>query len=341
MSPKKAAPRILDATLRDGSHAIGHRFTPEQVAAIAGGLDAAGIDAVGVGHGDGLGGSSRHFGVALYEDSELHRTARDAMRRAVLTVTLVPGIGTKEDLREAHEQGAGRVRIATHCTEADIAIQHIELARELGMEVHGDLMMPHMREAAELVEQARIMADAGAEAVFVMDSAGALLPDGMRERVAAFRSGLPSEVEVGVHAHENLAMGVANTIAAIAEGATLADGCLGGLGAGAGNCRTEVLVAVLDRLGYATGEDLWLLQDLVEEEVRPLMDPPPTIDSLTLTLGYAGVASSLLTPSQRAADRFGVQARDVIVELGNRHAVSGQEDLAIAIAADLAPVDRA
>jgi 4-hydroxy 2-oxovalerate aldolase len=326
--------RILDATLRDGSHAIRHRFTPAQVREIAGGLDAAGVYAIGVGHGDGLGGSSLQLGLALHSDEELIAAAASVIEHARLAVTLVPGIGTKDHLRRAAALGARLVRIATHCTEADVSVQHIALARELGLEVHGDLMLPHLTDPASLAEQAAIMAGAGAQGVYLMDSAGALLPDDVRVRIAALRTRLEPDVALGMHAHDNLSLAIANTLAAVEEGATLADGCLVGLGAGAGNARTEVIAAVLERAGVETGLDLFALQDLADQVVRPI--GAPVIDRLTATLGYAGVPSSLLLPAGRAAERFGVDAREVLVSLGRRGAVTGQEDLVIELAGQLA-----
>jgi 4-hydroxy 2-oxovalerate aldolase len=325
--------RILDATLRDGSHAIRHRFTPEQVREIASGLDLAGVYAIGVGHGDGLGGSSLQLGLSLHSDEELIAAAASVIEHARLAVTLVPGIGTKDHLRRAAALGARLVRIATHCTEADVSVQHIALARELELEVHGDLMLPHLTDPASLAEQAAIMAAAGAQGVYLMDSAGALLPDDVRARVSAMRARLGPDVALGMHAHDNLSLAIANTLAAVEEGATLADGCLVGLGAGAGNARTEVIAAVLERAGFETGLDLFALQDLADQVVRPI--GAPVIDRLTATLGYAGVPSSLLLPAGRAAERFGVDAREVLVSLGRRGAVTGQEDLVIELARQL------
>jgi 4-hydroxy-2-oxovalerate aldolase len=326
--------RVLDATLRDGSHAIRHRFTTEQVRTIAGGLDAAGVYAIGVGHGDGLGGSSLQLGLSLHTDEELISAAASVISRARLAVTLVPGIGTKDHLRGAAALGARLVRIATHCTEADVSVQHIALARELDLEVHGDLMMPHLTDPAGLAEQAAIMVGAGAQGVYVMDSAGALVPDEVRRRISAIRARLGPDVALGVHAHDNLSLAVANTLAGIEEGATLVDGCLVGLGAGAGNARTEVLAAVLERVGIDTGLDVFALQDLADQVVRPV--GAPVIDRLTATLGYAGVPSSLLLPAGRAAERFGVDAREILVGLGRRSAVTGQEDLAVELAIEIA-----
>jgi 4-hydroxy 2-oxovalerate aldolase len=325
--------RLTDSTLRDGSNAIRHRFTPDQVAEIAGGLDRAGMHTISVGHGEGLGASSLQYGQGLHPDDDLVAAAAAAIERADLAVIMLPGIGTKRHIESARERGATMARVSTHCTEADVGIQHIGLARSLGMEVYGDLMMSHMASPATLAVQARIMQDAGAGAVYLMDSAGAMTMDEVRARVASLREAL--DVPVGLHGHNNHSLAVANTIAAIEEGASLADACLGGLGAGAGNCQMEALVAVLERLGIETGIDLWALQDLADHVVRPLMTRPPTIDRSTLTLGYAGVASTFLLPADRAAARFGVDARDLMVEVGRRRAVAGQEDLLIEIASGL------
>jgi 4-hydroxy 2-oxovalerate aldolase len=345
MNPSDGAPRIrlLDSTLRDGSHGIRHRYTPEQVTLIAGRLDDAGVHAIGVGHGDGLGASSIQYMRSLHTDEELLRAARGAIRTARLAVTFQPGIGTSRQLEGAAELGADLVRIATHCTEADIAVQHIRLSRDLGMDVHGDLMMPHMTSPGKLAEQARIMVDAGATGVHIMDSAGALTMDDVRPRIAVMLAelgGPGGDAEVGIHAHQNLSLAVANTVVAFQEGATLADACLAGAGAGAGNCQLEALVAVLGKLGIETGIDLWTLEDVADTIVRPIMTAPPVVDRTTLTQGYAGVPGSFLHHAARAAERFGVDARDVLVEVGRRQSVSGQEDLVIEVAARLAAARR-
>jgi 4-hydroxy 2-oxovalerate aldolase len=332
--------RLLDSTLRDGSHGIRHRYTPEQVKLIAGALDEAGMHSIGVGHGDGLGASSIQYMRSLHSDDELLSTARAAIRRARLAVTFQPGIGTKRHLERAAELGADLVRIATHCTEADIAIQHIRLSRDLGMDVHGDLMMPHMTSPEKIAEQARIMVDAGATGVHIMDSAGALTMDDVKARIAAMLQEFGGEAEAGIHAHQNLSLAVANTLVAFQEGATLADACLAGAGAGAGNCQMEALVAVLDKLGIQTGIDLWKLEDIADSIVRPIMTTPPTVDRTTLTQGYAGVPGSFLHHASRAAERFGVDARDLLVEVGRRRSVGGQEDLLLEVAARLAEARR-
>jgi 4-hydroxy 2-oxovalerate aldolase len=328
--------RLLDSTLRDGSHGIGHRYTPEQVETIAGRLDAAGVHSIGVGHGDGLGASSIQYMRSAYDEDELTAAARRAIKNAKLAVTFQPGIGTKRHLERARELGADLVRIATHCTEADISVQHIGLSRELGMDVHGDLMMPHMTTPETIAAQARTMVDAGAQGVHIMDSAGALTMDMVRARIGAMMAEFGAEAETGIHAHQNLSLAVANTLVAFEEGATLADACLAGAGAGAGNCPIEPLVAVLDLIGKPTGIDLWELQDLADHVVRPIFDRPPTVDRLTLTQGYAGVPGSFLLHAVRAGERFDVDARDILVEVGRRKSVGGQEDLIIEVAAELA-----
>ncbi|MGD0713986.1 MAG: 4-hydroxy-2-oxovalerate aldolase [Gaiellaceae bacterium] len=328
--------RIVDATLRDGSHAVSHTFSPDNVRRVCAQLDQAGIYAIEVGHGDGLAGSSIQYGRSQHSDLELVTAAAEVIEHAYLAVLLLPGIGTKEELASAHDAGATMVRVATHCTEADIAQQHIGLGREMGMKTVTFLMMAHMIPPEKLAEQAKLMESYGAEAVYVTDSAGALTMDGAQARVAALRDALDAQTEVGIHAHNNLGLAVANTVVAIEAGATFADGCLTGLGAGAGNCQTEVLVAVLDRLGYETGINLWALEDVAEETVRPLQKHPQVIDRIGLTLGYAGVYSSFLLHARRASERFGVDARDILVELGRRGVVGGQEDMIIDAAVELA-----
>lgn len=332
--------RLTDSTLRDGSHALSHRYTTEQVASIVRGLDAAGVPVIEVSHGDGLGGSSFNYGFSGTDERELVSAAVAAATRARIAVLLLPGIGVADDLRDMADRGVQVARIATHCTEADIAIQHIGLSRDLGMDVHGDLMMPHMTSPEKIAEQARVMVDAGATGVHIMDSAGALTMDEVKARLAAMLREFGGEAEAGIHAHQNLSLAVANTVVAIQEGATLADACLAGAGAGAGNCQMEALVAVLERIGIPTGIDLWKLEDVADAIVRPIMRTPPTVDRTTLTQGFAGVPGSFLHHAARAAERFGVDARDVLVEVGRRKSVAGQEDLLIEVAAGLAAKQR-
>jgi 4-hydroxy 2-oxovalerate aldolase len=342
--PQAAAPndqvvrryRLTDSTLRDGSHALAHRFTVDQAGAIAGALDRAGVPVIEVSHGDGLGGSSFNYGFSAVDERDLIAAAAGAVRSAKIAVLLLPGIGLADDLEIVAEAGASVARIATHCTEADIAIQHLRTARDLGLETVGFLMMAHMIEPSGLLEQARIMEDAGAECVYVVDSAGALTTSAARARVAELKAGLRPETQVGIHAHNNLSLAVANSIGAVVEGVDQVDGCSRGLGAGAGNCPTEVLIAVSDRLGYETGVDLLAAMDVAEDVVRPLMAREQVIDRAALTLGYAGVYSSFLLHAERAAARFGVDVREILLELGRRRVVGGQEDMIVDVALELA-----
>jgi 4-hydroxy-2-oxovalerate aldolase len=327
---------IADSTLRDGSHAKRHQFMVDEVRAVAAGLERAAVPVIEVSHGDGLGGSSFNYGLSRVSEYELIEAAAAELKRARLAVLLLPGIGVKSDLVKAHDLGASVARIATHCTEADIANQHIALGRELGMTVVGFLMMAHMVSPAELLAQALIMASAGAQVVYVTDSAGALLPDQVSARTGALRRGLPVDVEVGFHGHQNLYCGVANSLAAIAAGATWIDGCTCGMGAGAGNTPTEVLAAVCDLAGITTGVDTFTLMDVAQEIVAPLLPKPQVVDRSALILGYAGVYSSFLLHAERAATQFGVSVKEILIEVGRRKAVGGQEDLIIQVAAELA-----
>jgi 4-hydroxy 2-oxovalerate aldolase len=325
---------ITDSTLRDGSHAMSHQFTMEQVLDIVKGLDEAGVPFVEISHGDGLGGSSVQYGFSREDERDHIEAAAALAKRSNLAVLLLPGIGTKEDLKEARANGAKMARIATHVTEADISAQHIGLAREMGMETVGFLMMSHMEPPKKIAEQGKLMESYGAQCVYVVDSAGAMTETMARERVRALRDAV--QVEVGMHAHNNLGLSVANSIAAVEEGAVRIDGCSCGLGAGAGNTPTEVLVAVLEKMGYDTGIDLYRLMDVAEMIVRPIMPRPQIIDRDGLVLGYAGVYSSFLLHAKRASERFGVEARDILMELGRRRVVGGQEDMIVDVAVELA-----
>jgi 4-hydroxy 2-oxovalerate aldolase len=331
--------RLTDSTLRDGSHALAHRFTPEQAGAIAGALDRAGIPVIEVSHGDGLGGSSFQYGFSARDERDLIRAAAEAVTDARLAVLLLPGIGVADDLRVVRELGVSVARIATHCTEADISTQHIATAKSLGMEVVGFLMMAHMIEPSELLEQARLMESYGADCVYVVDSAGAMTTEDARLRVRALKDGLRPETQVGIHAHNNLSLAVANSVGALEEGADQVDGCSRGLGAGAGNCPTEVLVAVSQKLGYRTGVDPLQIMDVAEDVVRPIMPREQIINRSALTLGYAGVYGSFLLHAERAAERFGVDAREILLELGRRRVVGGQEDMIVDVALELANRD--
>lgn len=325
--------RIVDTTLRDGSHSVAHQFSEDDIRSIAEGLDHAHIDTLEVTHGDGLGGSSIQYGRGKLSDQEALRTAHAVMRKSKLAVLLLPGVGVKDDLEMAYAEGARTVRVATHITEADISEQHMRLARDIGMEVMGFLMLSHMEAPAKLVEQAKLMESYGATTVYVVDSAGAMVPDEVRSRVGALKSALGCNV--GFHAHNNLGLAIGNSLAAIEEGATVVDGSLAGLGAGAGNTATEVLVAVLHKSGYETGVDLYGVMDAAENLVRPLLNRPQVIDKAALSLGYAGVYSSFLLHTFRAAERLGVDPRDVLIELGKRRVVGGQEDMILAVGMEL------
>jgi 4-hydroxy-2-oxovalerate aldolase len=329
--------RILDTTLRDGSHSVAHRFTPQQVATLARMLDEAGVWAIAVGHGDGLGAASRQYGFGAHPDAELLAAAAAVIERAELAVALLPGIGTKEDLRAAREAGATLVRVSTVITEADIGIQHLGLARELGMTAHSHLNMAAIASVVQTVASARTVVAAGSTAVYLVDTAGAFLPDDVRARVAALRDALDDSIAIGIHEHNNLSLAVANSVAAVQEGATIVDVALAGMGAGAGNCQAEALVAVLHRLGYETGVDLFALQDAADDYVRSeLMPGPIVVNRLTATMGYANVPASFLLHVIRAAERFGVDPREIILALGERHAVTGQEDMILEVAGSLA-----
>ncbi len=330
---------VLDATLRDGSHPMKHQITREQIAAVAAGLDAAGLEYIEVSHGDGLGGSSIVYGRSLLGDEEMLEAASPAVRKGKLTVLLLPGIGTQEDLEMARRHGARAVRVATHVSEADIGEQHIGLARKMGMEAFGFLMMAHMAPPEQVAEQARLFESYGANAVYVADSAGTMLPEDARARVRAVVEAV--RIPVGFHAHNNLTMAAANSVAAVEAGATWVDGTCKGLGAGAGNTQTEVLVGVLERLGYETGVDFYQVMDVAEEVVGPMMLRPQLVDKPALLMGYAGVYSSFLLHATRAAERFGVDARDVLVELGRRRLVGGQEDMIVDVAYRLAQEKKA
>lgn len=324
---------ILDVSLRDGSHSVRHSFTAEQVRAAAKGLNAAGIRYFEVTHGDGLGGSSLQYGLSKVDELKLIEAAVEEATSSVVSVLLIPGIGTKQDLQAAASIGAKMVRIATHVTEADVAAQHIGLGRELGLKTVGFLMMAHMAPVEKIVEQAKLFESYGAEVVYVTDSAGALLPHEVTARVAALKDAL--QCDIGFHAHNNLSMALANTIAAIEAGANFIDGSLRALGAGAGNTQTEVMVAVLEKLGYQTSIDLYKLIDVANEVIAPLMQQPQEISGSSLVLGYAGVYSSFLLHAQKAAQQFGVDERDILMELGQRKTVGGQEDLIYEVAQQL------
>ncbi|MFM2406095.1 MAG: 4-hydroxy-2-oxovalerate aldolase 4 [Pseudomonadota bacterium] len=318
---------LHDMTLRDGMHPKRHLMTLAQMVDIATGLDAAGVPLIEVTHGDGLGGASVNYGLPAHTDEAYLGAVIPRLTQAKVSALLIPGIGTVDHLRMAHGLGVHTIRVATHCTEADVSEQHIGAARQLGLDTVGFLMMSHMAGPQQLVEQARLMEGYGAHCVYVTDSAGHMLPEDVSARIGAVRAALKPETEIGFHGHHNLAMGVANSVAAIRAGATRIDAAAAGLGAGAGNTPLEVLVAVLDRMGLHTGVDVWRIQDVAEDRVLPIMDFPIRIDRDALTLGYAGVYGSFLLFAKRAAARYGLSARDILVELGRRKMVGGQEDM--------------
>ncbi|KAA8674088.1 4-hydroxy-2-oxovalerate aldolase [Clostridium sp. HV4-5-A1G] len=324
---------LVDTTLRDGSHAVSHEYDVEQVKAIVSGLDKAGIKYIELSHGDGLAGSSYNYGWSKTSEEELLKAASDVIEKANLTVLLLPGIGTIEDLKMASHYGAKVVRVATHVTEADISEQHIGMAKKLGMMAVGFLMMTHMAPVEKVVEQAKLLESYGADYVNIADSAGAMLPEQVTDRISAVVDAL--NVPVGFHAHNNLTLATANSLAAIKAGATFIDGACRGLGAGAGNAQIEVLAGLLQKLGYETGVDFYKIMDVAEDIVEPIMKRPQVVRNAPLMLGYSGVYSSFLLHTYNAAKRFNLDPRDILVELGKRKMVGGQEDMIIDVAYEL------
>ncbi len=329
---------LQDVTLRDGMHAIRHQYDKDKIQEIALKLDKAGVDAIEIAHGDGLAGGSFNYGFGKHTDWEWLQGIKEQLTHAKLTTLILPGIATIHDLKKARDLGVESVRIATHSTEADIAPQHIEAAKKLGMDVGGFLMMSHMNEPKKLAAQAKIMEGAGADCVYVVDSAGALLMNGVVDRIKAFRDILNDKTEIGIHCHHNLSLGVANTIVAFENGANRMDASLAGMGAGAGNCPLEVLVAVLNKMETTHNADLFQLMDIADDVIRPLQTRPVRVDRETLSLGYAGVYSSFLLHSERAAEKYGLDTRSILVELGKRKMVGGQEDMIVDVALDMARI---
>ncbi len=326
--------RLNDTTLRDGSHSVRHQYTEQQVRQVVRALDDANIELIEVTHGDGLGGSSFNYGFSKVSDLDLIEAAVDEARNAKIAALLLPGLGTIADLKEAHARGAGMVRIATHCTEADVAVQHFHAARELGMETGGFLMLSHRIGPAELAKQARIMVDAGCQCVFVVDSAGALIMNEAKDRVSALYDAIGDDAQVGFHGHQNMSFGVANSVLAVEAGASQIDGSLAGLGAGAGNTPTEVAAVAFERLGTETGVDTDKILDAAEV-LKNMVDRLPSMDRGSIVQGQMGVYNSFLLHAERASERYGIPTPEILAEVGRRGYVGGQEDMIIEVALDL------
>jgi 4-hydroxy-2-oxovalerate/4-hydroxy-2-oxohexanoate aldolase len=318
---------LHDMSLRDGMHAKRHQISLDEMVSIASAMDEAGMPLIEVTHGDGLGGRSLNYGFPAHSDEEYLSAVVPKMKNAKISALLLPGIGTVDHLKMARDCGVSTIRVATHCTEADVSEQHIGMAAKMEMDTVGFLMMAHMVSPEKILEQAKLMVSYGANCIYATDSAGYMLPDDVTARIGLLRAELPKEVEIGFHGHHNMGMAIANSLAAIEAGASRIDGSVAGLGAGAGNTPLEVFCAVLDRMGVETGVDLYKIMDVAEDLIVPIMDQPIRVDRNALTLGYAGVYSSFLLFAERAEKKYGISARDILVELGRRGTVGGQEDM--------------
>jgi 4-hydroxy-2-oxovalerate/4-hydroxy-2-oxohexanoate aldolase len=336
MNLKGIKVKTHDMSLRDGMHPKRHQITIEQMKTIAKGLDEAGVPLIEVTHGDGLGGASVNYGFPAASDEEYLRAVIPLLKQAKVSALLLPGIATVDHLRMAADCGIGTIRVATHCTEADVAEQHISLGRKMGLDTVGFLMMAHMIEPKQLIEQALLMESYGANCLYITDSAGYMLPDDVTARIALLREKAKPETEIGFHGHHNLSMGISNSLAAVEAGARRIDCACGGMGAGAGNTPLEVFIAVCNRMGIETGVDVFKISDVAEDLVTPILDFPVRIDRNSLTLGYAGVYSSFLLFAKRAQERYGVSAREILLELGRKKMVGGQEDMIEDTAMDMA-----
>lgn len=332
---------LHDMSLRDGMHAKRHQISLEQMVSVASAMDAAGMPLIEVTHGDGLGGASVNYGFPAHTDEAYLKAVVPHMKQAKISALLLPGIGTVDHLKMARDCGVHTIRVATHCTEADVSQQHIGMAAKMGMDTVGFLMMAHMITPEKVLEQAKLMVNYGANCIYCTDSAGYMLPDEVSAKIGLLRAELPTEIEIGFHGHHNMGMAIANSLAAIEAGAVRIDGSVAGLGAGAGNTPLEILVAVLNRMGAETGIDLYKIMDVAEDLVVPMMDQPIRVDRDSLTLGYAGVYSSFLLFAQRAEKKYGVSARDILVELGRRGTVGGQEDMIEDLALTMAKAKQA
>ena len=341
MDLKGKSVKLHDMCLRDGMHAKRHQITTEQMVSVATALDEAGVPLIEVTHGDGLGGSSINYGFPAHADEDYLKAVVPHMKRAGISALLIPGIGTVDHLHMAKDCGVTTVRIATHCTEADVSEQHIAGSRKLGLDTVGFLMMAHMVSPEDLLRQGQLMESYGANCIYCTDSAGYMLPDDVSSRLGALRDGLQADTEIGFHGHHNMAMGVANSLAAIEAGAARIDGSAAGLGAGAGNTPLEVFAAVLDRMGVATGIDVFKLMNVAEDIVTPMMDQPIRVDRDSLILGYAGVYSSFLLHAKRAGEKYDVPSSEILVELGHRKTIGGQEDMIEDVAINLAAARKA